>query len=259
MKFIRFIFITIMLLSGLLGTAQNSSQREKIYLIDGHFFNNLNELSIQPADLKGVYPLGTADGTPDGAVVSGLSLNAPLSENDIAKALPMSEIPEAEQLIDRLAFHESLANRKIYIAGSEDDPIKPGTLFPEFKATDVNGNVWTNDSVKGKVMVLNLWQTACGPCRREMPELSTWKDEMPDVMFFSATWESAKLARPVLEKHGFNWIPLVDNRQFSQWISPNYGYPVTIIVGKDGKIAMTEHGTSSEKRAALKAKIEELR
>ena len=62
-----------------------------------------------------------------------------------------------------------------------------------------------------------------------------------------------------LRFHELHYVIQLDDRQFSQWISPNYGYPVTIIVGKDGKIAMTEHGTSSEKRAALKAKIEELR
>lgn len=107
-------------------------------------------------------------------------------------------------------------------------------------------------------MVLNLWFTGCGPCRKEMPELSTWKDTMPDVMFFSSTYETPEIARQVLDKVNFNWIHLVNDTQFKNWIGGN-GYPLTIIIDKDGKIAAFEYGTSPEQRAALKNKILELR
>ena len=118
--------------------------------------------------------------------------------------------------------------------------------------------MWTHEDVKGKVMVLNLWFTGCGPCRKEMPELSTWKDEMPDVMFFSSTYETAEIAKRVLDKVHFNWIPLVNDTQFHKFIGNN-GYPLTIVVDKSGKIAAFEYGTSPEQRASLKNKISELR
>ena len=127
-----------------------------------------------------------------------------------------------------------------------------------FSATDIDGKQWTREDVKGKVMVLNLWYSGCAPCRAEMPELSTWKNEMPDVMYFSATYESAEVARPIVEKQGFNWIHLVDNTQFKEFIGSN-GYPMTIIVDKAGIVSMIEHGTSPTQRAELKKKIEELR
>ena len=107
-------------------------------------------------------------------------------------------------------------------------------------------------------MVLNLWFTGCGPCRKEMPELSTWKDEMPEVMFFSSTYESPEVAKQVLDKIHFNWIPLVNDTQFKEFIGNN-GYPLTIVVDKSGKIAAFEYGTSPEQRASLKKKISELR
>lgn len=239
--------------------SQKSVKTDVVYMIDGHFFNSLKSLSINAQEATATLKLGTTDGTDKGIKVVGIPYHADLPESDVAKAIPAEEFADGEALIDCYALLNSMEGRKVYIAGSENDPTKPGTLFPEFREKDIEGNIWTPDSVKGKVMVLNLWQTACGPCCREMPELSTWKDEMPDVMFFSATYERAKFARTVLEKHGFNWIPLVEDKQFSQWISPNYGYPVTIIIGKDGRIAMTEHGTSPEKRDALKAKIQEFR
>ena len=134
----------------------------------------------------------------------------------------------------------------------------PDRRVGAFLATDIDGKQWTREDVKGKVMVLNLWYSGCAPCRAEMPELSTWKNEMPDVMYFSATYESAEVARPIVEKQEFNWTHLVDNTQFKEFIGSN-DYPMTIIVDKAGVVSMIEHGTSPTQRAELKKNIEELR
>ena len=67
--------------------------------------------------------------------------------------------------------------------GAKKPLIKVGDKFSDFSATDITGKRWTNADIEGKITVLNLWFTGCGPCRAEMPELSTWKDEMSDVMF----------------------------------------------------------------------------
>ena len=91
-----------------------------------------------------------------------------------------------------------------------------------------------------------------------MPELSEWKDEMPDVMFFSSTYETPEVARQVLDKVRFNWIPIVNDTQFCEWVGDR-GYPMTIIINKEGKIAMIEFGTSPEKREAIKQTIKSLR
>ena len=77
-------------------------------------------------------------------------------------------------------------------------------------------------------------------------------------MFFSSTYESAEIARKVFEKVKFSWIPLVDDTQFMKFIGNN-GYPLTLVVGKDGKIAAFEYGTSQEQRDTLKQKIQSLR
>jgi peroxiredoxin len=143
-------------------------------------------------------------------------------------------------------------------ASASDSKVAVGDKFPAFTATDVDGKTWSNNDVAGAPMVLNLWFTGCGPCRAEMPELSQWKLEMPDVMFFSATYEDAAKARSVIEKQDFNWIPLVNDTQFKEWIDDS-GYPMTIVVDKSGTITHIEHGTSPVQREQLKQQIQSVR
>lgn len=81
---------------------------------------------------------------------------------------------------------------------------------------------------------------------------------MPDVMFFSSTYEAPEVAKQVFDKVRFNWIPLVNDTQFKKFIGNN-GYSLTIVMDKSGKIAAFEYGTSPEQRESLKNKISGLR
>lgn len=230
--------------------AQTASEAQKIIIIDGYFFN---EMPVSVQQLTSIYLIET----PDGTSAMGLTLSEPLSEKALKYAIPPEQIPESQLLLER--YREAIERASgTSVKVQREATLNVGDKFPEFAAVDIDGRRWSNADVKGKVMVLNLWFTGCGPCRAEMPELSTWKDEMPDVMFFSSTYEDAQRARPVLESRKFNWIPLVNDTQFTQFIGNN-GYPMTIVVDKEGIIAQVEYGTSPVQREELKAKIRQLR
>ena len=106
------------------------------------------------------------------------------------------------------------------------------------------------------VMVINLWYSGCGPCRAEMPILSEWKEQLPGVMFFSATYHDAETAKRITDKHHFTWTHLVEAKDMMAWIGYE-GFPLTIVVDKKGIVRHAVHGTNETKREELLSKIKE--
>lgn len=250
------IIILIALISALSWSGVLAQKSDRIIIVNGYFFNNLpSELKKQkPSEGTRVFSIETPDET---VAVCLYSPSISLSQESLKDTVPVKDVKEGIELLRR--YNEQKDGNGLSFKPGESKPkIKVGDRFPNFSAVDIDGKRWTNTDAEGKVMVLNLWFTGCRPCRKEMPELSVWKDEMPDVMFFSSTYESPEIARKVLDKVRFNWIPLVNDTQFKDWIGIK-GYPLTIVVDKSGIIATFEYGTSPEQRAQLKSKIQSLR
>ena len=143
------------------------------------------------------------------------------------------------------------------VAVYEGIGVKVGEPFLEFEYSDINGNVWNNNILKGKVFVLNLWQSECGPCRREMPILSEWKTRFPDVVFLSASRHNKEEILPIVERHNFTWTHLQEATDLVALVRQE-GFPLTIVVDKDGIVRFAKVGASEENQAEAVAVIEEL-
>ncbi|MXW17842.1 MAG: TlpA family protein disulfide reductase [Gemmatimonadetes bacterium] len=55
-------------------------------------------------------------------------------------------------------------------------PVDAGFRAPDFTVTDERGETVTLASFEGKVVLLNVWATWCGPCREEMPSMERLYD-----------------------------------------------------------------------------------
>lgn len=248
MNDLKHIAAAILLFAVFLAATQSAFAQKRIYIIEGHFFN---EVPVDSKMLNGIVQVSKA---PDRKVI-GVSLSQPLPEEALRYEIPSDSIADADSLLQIFADKQS---RMFRFKVAEETLLDTGTPLPAFSATDIDGQTWSNADAKGKVMVINCWFSGCGPCLAEMPELSQWKTEMPDVMFFSSTYEDAATAQRIIRSRGFNWIPLVNDSHFKEYIGGN-GYPMTIVVDKEGIIRQIEYSTSLLQRDKLRRTIESLR
>ena len=146
--------------------AQPASRPRKIIVIDGRFFH---EMPVATDKITKMHLLTT----PSGASAVGFELSEPLPDAALQYAVPAGQIPEGASLLAQ--YDEAKAQgRGTSLSFARKPLLEAGSRFPDFSATDIDGRTWTGADVAGKVMVLNLWFTGCGPCRAEMPELSRW-------------------------------------------------------------------------------------
>jgi len=167
------------------------------------------------------------------------------------RALPEEKIENLEAIKQQI---ELLETRDRLTHGTIAEPAV-GEAFPDFRCRDIDDKEWSNADLVGKVAVLNVWYSGCAPCIKEMPILSQWKENYPSVVFLAATFHDKALTRELANKYSFNWNQLCSDRLFTGWIDGK-GYPLTIVIDKNGKVRYSAHGTNEKTRSEVLAAIE---
>jgi thiol-disulfide isomerase/thioredoxin len=139
---------------------------------------------------------------------------------------------------------------QIYKMTSVEDA-KGSKEIPNF-AWDENGKTVSISESKGKVLFINFWATWCGPCKKEMPELSQINTELKDKNFKMLginIFQRGNLTIEDILKQIPVSYPIVDaNDQLVKAFekttgAPIEGVPTTYIVDKNGKIVETLVGS----------------
>ena len=125
--------------------------------------------------------------------------------------------------------------------GPATGPIQPGARAPEFRALDIA----TGDSVglsdyRGKVTLVNIWATWCGPCREEMPSMqqayAQLKDRGFEIAAVSIDESSIEDVRAFQREFGLTFDILHDRSGRIQQVYQTTGVPESFVVGRDGII-----------------------
>ena len=216
---------------------------------DGHFFAKEN--------FRDVMPGGSTIATmkdPDGNKLIGVFLpeGFTLDESIIALAISPESVKYADKLLrDYNGRKPSVLNKYTGIG------VEVGKPFINFNYKDTDNNIWNNRSVAGKVYVINVWQSECGPCRDEMPILSSWKEKFPDVVFLSASRHNTDEILPIAQYHNFTWTHLQEATDLVALVGQQ-GFPLTVVIDKNGIVRFAKVGASEKNQKEAFNTIQEL-
>ena len=132
-----------------------------------------------------------------------------------------------------------------YIA---NPPLQSSGPAPDFSLLDpMTGRQVTLSDYQDQVVVLNFWFTDCGPCRREIPELSAWAEKNPDVPLIGVSTDryEPSVVKTRAQQLGVRYLVAHDQ---DASVSLSYGvtmFPTTMVV-KNGEIRKARLGLVDE-------------
>ena len=127
------------------------------------------------------------------------------------------------------------------------DVAPPLTLRKMVQGPSVNDVSW--ERFKGKVVVVEFWETTCVPCMLAVPHLNQLAEEFKEkpVVFLSISGENEGYVREVLKNHpisGSIGLDKLDKTTYNAY--DVQGIPHTVIVDAAGKIAAITHPAKLE-------------
>jgi len=117
--------------------------------------------------------------------------------------------------------------------------------LPDFSMPDLDGNETSIRSWPEQPLIVNFWATWCAPCLREIPLLTQYQQDHPDVQIVGIAVDSEDAVRAFAADMPFSYPVLVGPRGFEAAAAFGAEYvalPLTVFVAADGRQLATHMG-----------------
>jgi thiol-disulfide isomerase/thioredoxin len=140
-------------------------------------------------------------------------------------------------------------------------PAPVGIMQSEIK--DLDGKTFKIEDKKGKVVLINLWATWCGPCRSEMPHLiemqEKYKDKNFEILGLNADDEPVEAVKAFTEQMKLNYfVGYADGKMVSEItkLSRQQGIPQSVLINREGKTVGVFFGSGARAINNMKESVE---
>jgi peroxiredoxin len=121
---------------------------------------------------------------------------------------------------------------------AETGAVEIGQAAPQFMLPDISGREVALNQYKGKIVILDFWQTTCGPCRYTMPMLDKIQDEYSGKLSVLAInlQEPKELVRNYILEQNLHSRVLLDS-EYS--VGDRYGIfavPMQFLIDQNGVV-----------------------
>lgn len=134
--------------------------------------------------------------------------------------------------------------------------IRVGGKYVDFTAPDLDGNmVSLSSQIDGKIALIDLWASWCGPCRRGsisfIPIYEQYKDSGFTIVGVAREYDNDSAMRTAIMKDGYQWLNLIEiNDRAAIWQTYGIGYSGggVVMVDRDGTILAISPDATEVKR-----------
>ena len=140
-------------------------------------------------------------------------------------------------------------------------PAPTGIIQADIKALE--GTNFKLADKKGKVLLVNMWATWCGPCVAEMPELIKMQDKYRDqgfeVIGLNQSDEPAELIKSFAAKQNLNYqLGWSDSALYSEFVKITRlnAIPQTILINREGQMTGVFAGGGNTVVSKMKETVE---
>lgn len=135
-----------------------------------------------------------------------------------------------------------------------------GVEAPDFEVELLNGERFRLSEQRGKVVLINIWASWCGPCVAEMPDIDqlakNYADEL--VVIGVNCGEDKQTVIDFVRKNGYSYNFAADSDYYiSGMLYPSRGIPYTIVVNAEGVITQLHTGGGAGMYEVLESYVKE--
>lgn len=126
---------------------------------------------------------------------------------------------------------------------------------PDFELKTLDGESMRLSELRGRPVLLSFWASWCGPCRRELPQLSALHQEYKDkgLVIVGVNDEGRGTARKYSDQAGLTFQTLDDSGLKAHRLYRVRSIPTMFLIDKDGKVVRFMSG--AREPAAIRASL----
>jgi thiol-disulfide isomerase/thioredoxin len=117
-----------------------------------------------------------------------------------------------------------------------------GETAPDFTVEMIDGGTFTLSEARGQPVVLNLWASWCPPCREEIPAISEWATDHPEVQVIGVAVEDVEEETRRFAAEIDASYPLMIGTYAVNEAYPHFGLPATYVINEKGVITQFTNG-----------------
>jgi thiol-disulfide isomerase/thioredoxin len=143
---------------------------------------------------------------------------------------------------------------------AEDGEEKKVYPMPDFQATALDGQAVDTRKLHGKVFVVDIWATWCGPCIESAPELDRMYLDLRrkglEMLGIAVQSGTAEKVRAAAKKMGMSYPVVLWNKDLASKIEGITAVPTYIVVNQDWNVEKLFMGSTPPHR--IRRQVEQL-